>query len=1067
MHKLRILSILLAIAALVQAAEPTATILGTVRDPSGGVVPNATVRATNQATGFHRDAVTTQEGTYILPLLPVGAYRVTVQAPSFKTFEQKGITLTVNQNARVDATLTVGAAAETVSVTADAPQLDTQSSSLKDVVDPMRMQNLPLNGRDILQFQYLLPGITPSSGETQALTGPFTPVSAAVNGVRAASNNYLLDGGESTDQSGGGLPAPYPNPDALEEFTVLTSNYSAEYGRFAGGTINAITKSGTNGLHGSAFEFLRNDALNTRSFFSAGVPSYKQNQFGFTLGGPVVLPKIVNGHDKLFFFTSYEGTRIHRAPTQSSAVVPTTAERNGDFSASAQKPIDPLTGKAFPGNSIPASRIDPAARAILDQWVPLPNRAGGQYAFDRPQIDDTDQFVTKIDDQISDRNRLSGRYLYQFENYTRFAGNLPGFWGNKDLRFQNFLVNDTYTVRPTLLNDFRAAYLRYLNAEYPVTGQSYADVGINVFQPAPQFPSLSVSGWFSPSIRRPSNEVSNTFQVADTLTWVRDRHFMKFGIDVHREQFNSILGGGTNPDIGFDGSITKNAYADFLLGLPNTLAQSSGNEFAARRTSWSFFLQDDWKVTRRLTLNLGLRYDPLTPTTDLRNRLSAYRPGQQSQLFPLAPPGLVFPGDPGIPEATFGADLNNVAPRFGFAWDPTGTGSWSIRGGYGIFYDMERPIAIGQFTSQQPWNLSVQLFNPPSLSNPYSGRVNPFPWTPPVTPSEQRSYAFQLPIIADVINPQFKSAYVQQWNFSIQHESVRDFVGMVAYAGSKGTDLHYDVQINPAIYKGAGSTTANTDQRRPLYPYYGSLSENRAGANSIYNSLQASLNKRFSKGYSIMASYTFSKAIDTVSTGREGQFKRITNPYDLNAYRGVADFDFPHRFVASAIWEVPAFRDQKGFVGKSLGGWSLNAIGTLQSGQPFSVTSGTDRSLTAVGGDMADLFGDPHLSDDRPHNQIINEYFNPAMFAPAALGTFGTAGRNILRGWPTRNLDLSLVKNTQFLENRSIQFRAEFFNAFNRPTFGLPVAAANNKNLGKIQTAGDGRVGQLVLKFIF
>jgi hypothetical protein len=402
----------------------------------------------------------------------------------------------------------------------------------------------------------------------------------------------------------------------------------------------------------------------------------------------------------------------------------------------------------------------------------------------------------------------------------------------------------------------------------------------------------------------------------------------------------------------------------------------------------------------------------------------------------------------------------------GLAWDPAGNGKWSVRAGWGIFYDLERPIAIGQFTSQQPWNLTVQVFNPASLSNPYQGIVNPFPFTPPVGDA-RKNYPFVLPVIADVVNPSFKSAYVQQWNLSIQHQVAKDFLVTAAYAASKGTDLHYDIEINPAIYTGANATTANTDARRPLAPFFGSLSENRSGANSIYNSLQTSVNKRFGHGYSILASYTFSRAIDTISTGREGQFKRIPNPYDLNAYRSLADFDYPHRFVASWIWELPVLRAQKGIAGKILGGWAFDGIGTLQSGQPFSVTSGTDRSLTAVNGDQADLIGNPFLSSGRPRGDVVNQQFNAAAFAPAATGTFGTAGRNILRGVPTKTCNLSLMKNFRLLEARSVEFRAEFFDAFNRPSFALPISAANNRSLGHIQSAGDSRVGQLALKLLF
>lgn len=359
------------------------------------------------------------------------------------------------------------------------------------------------------------------------------------------------------------------------------------------------------------------------------------------------------------------------------------------------------------------------------------------------------------------------------------------------------------------------------------------------------------------------------------------------------------------------------------------------------------------------------------------------------------------------------------------------------------------------------------MFAPPSLSNPYQGSVNPFPFIAPVTPEQQKDYGFQLPIIADVINPDFHSAYMQQWNVSFQRELGKDFLITGAYAGSKGTALHYDIQINPAIYNGPSSTVGNTNQRRPLWPTYGSLSENRAGANSIYNSMQWSLNKRFSYGYSILASYTWSKAIDTISTGREGQFKRVPNPYDLNAYRGLADFDYPHRFVSSFVWQLPVLQSQHGVAGRLLGGWAVSGIVTLQSGQPFSALSGTDRSFSAVGGDLADLVGDPFLSSGRPRGERIAEYFNTAALTQAAAGTFGSAGRNILRGFPAKDVTLSFTKDTRILERQKLQFRAEFFNLFNRPTFALPEARANNKSFGKVLSAGDGRVVQMVLKYMF
>jgi hypothetical protein len=1041
--------------------QSTAVISGAVEDTTRARVPNASVRVVQQQTDENFAAVSDEQGRFSFPRLPVGNYKVTVTKPGFRRFESESIRLDADQTRQANVVLQLGETSDSVQVSGAIALVETIGGGLRETVDEKRISELPLNGRNPLDLQLLVPGSVPSVAANTNL-GENNAIS--INGARGISNNYLVDGGDNNDPQLN-TPAIVPNPDSLEEFSVLTNNYSAEYGRSGGAVINAITKSGTNQFHGSAYEFVRNYDFDARNFFSLIVPKLQRNQFGTSFGGPAWIPHLYKGHDRTFFFVSYEGLRQRQASTVSNLIVPTPGERTGDFSQSKLKPTDPTTKAPFANAMIPASRFDPAAQKFLGTFIPLPNASGGRDIYNSPDNLDHDQIILRGDHNIGNKHRITGRYFHDWSSEFQTAG-LPILNSDNNFDSSSVMANYTWTASPRLLNTVQFSLSRlYLNrGPLPVGNNiTYQTLGVNVVSDTPQYPTDyrgSVSGYWNLNQNNLVTILNKTYEVFDNLSYMFHGHMLKMGGEFRFATSDRNTANLTDPQFTFNGQFTTNAFADFILGLPNVMSQGSLRVNAVRSPAMSFFFQDDWKLRTNLTLSMGLRWEPWFPDYDANDQISVFRPGQQSTLYPKAPPGMLFVGDPGVPRAGVANAWKNFAPRFGLAWNPTP--KTSIRAAYGIFYDTPALHQLSAFASDQPFSAQVQINAPFSFSDPYRGQVNPFPYTQPTTVQARSQYSFLTPaVLGETLAPGLTDGNMQQWNFSIQRETAQKIVVTAAYVGSKGTRLPIQRELNPAVY-GPGATTANINQRRIYAPYFSTIADYESNGFSTYHSMQLSLNKRFSHGYTILANYTWAKSIDNDSLDTAGA---VQNPMNLKAEKGLSDFDIRQRFVASFLYEIPSVK--KGWSRWIVANWQINGILTLSNGSPFNVVSGQDRALTGGGSERPNLIGDPFLDAGRPTSQRITEYFNPAAFALPPLGSYGNSGRNTLTTPGLVNLDASLFKMFPIRENVRLQFRAEFFNSLNNVNFAGPVANISTATAGNIQSAGSPRILQFALRLAF
>src|SRR5581483_1199729 len=636
-------------------AQSTAVISGTVQDASGAMVPGAAVVAQQQQTDERFSAASDDQGRFSFPRLPVGNYKITATHAGFRRFESESIRLDADQTRQANIVLQLGETNESVQVTGAISLVETIGGTIRETVDEKRISELPLNGRNALQLQLLVPGSTPSAAANSDL-GQNSAVS--INGARGISNNYLLDGGDNNDPQLN-TAALTPNPDALEEFSILTNNYSAEYGRGAGAVVNAITRAGTNQFHGSAYEFVRNYDFDARNFFSLVVPKLQRNQFGGSFGGPACIPHVYKGRDRTFFFFAYEGLRQRQATTVSSLIVPTALERIGDFSQSKLKPTDPVTKAPFPGGIIPANRFDPAAQKFIDIFIPLPNATGGRNIYNSPDNLDHDQIILRGDHYIGSRHRISGRYFHDWSSEFKTAG-LPILHSDNNFDTTSVMGNETWTITPALLNTAQFSFSRvYLNrGPLPVLdGVNYESLGVKAVSDTPQYPTDyrgSVSGFWNMNQDNLVTIDRRTFQVQDNVSFQKRGHIMKFGGEYKRESSDRNTANLTDPQFTFNGQFSTNAFADFLLGLPNVMSQGSLRVNAVRLPEMAFYFQDDWKVRPNLTISMGVRWEPFFPAYDANDQVAVFRPGRQSTVFPLAPQGLLFVGDKGVPRGGVG-----------------------------------------------------------------------------------------------------------------------------------------------------------------------------------------------------------------------------------------------------------------------------------------------------------------------------------------------------------------------------------------------------------------------------
>ncbi len=1067
---MRLLLALLIATACSFAQSVTGSITGFVKDPAGAVVPNAQIIAVNTATNSKFDSLADSTGVYNFRALPVGGYDVRASFAGFRPFEAKGVQLQVNEVVRVDINLAVGQTTETLTVTADVVTVDTTTSTLKTVVDKKRIEELPLNGRNPTQLMRLVVGVQADfrADVTSGTTYPgTTPVS--VNGGRANQTNYVLDGAQNNDHYSN-APNPMPNPDALQEFSVQTNNFSAEFGRNSGGVVNAVTRSGTNEFHGAAFEYVRNKALNAANFFNPIVDGkrvddgLKRNQYGFTAGGPVLLPKVYNGRDKTFFFFSYQKTTLRQQPSAASRIVPTAAQKRGDFSALPRQLRDPFGNTPYAGNQIPLSQFNSVARTIAENYLPLPS-SGNTISFQAPNSFDDSQILARGDEQIGSRHRLSGRYWRSWAAQPSFLdrANYLAAVGGRDWRNWSTTITDTWIMSPTVVHNM---LFSFNHTDGPVVQvgpeKSLTALGVKMYNDdKPQY-HLTINGYFQINTGDTNNFIRDEWEFTDTVRWTKRNHNISFGGQYGRGRGDIVNNFRANGQFGWNGAapFTSDALADFFVGKFATLAQGIGEYKDNRFNIFALHFQDSIKVTRRFTLDMGVRWDPFFPFTDLNGKLSAWRPGRQSTRYPNAPRGVLYPGDPGLPDGGYKTAWTNFGPRLGFAWDVFGNGRTSVRGGYGIFYDRSNTISTNSQANQGPFGTVVNTDgnNVNSFTDPYAGTRDPFP--APLNPSSD--VVFVKPHVAFVYEEHMRNANLQAWNLTVEREIASGFIGRIAYAGSKGTRLVSLREANTAVYA-PGATTATTNQRRPLFPEFGNVTLIEPVGNSTFHSMQMTAERRFSKGFSILANYMLSKSIDDGSANKStGQSH--ANPFDLHYSRGISDFDHKHVFSLSGLWQLPV-RFEKRAANLLLGGWNLTGITTLQSGFPFTVGSGVDNARTGTGGQRADIVGNPYLADGRSRGERIQLWLNPAAFALNAVGTFGAQGRNVFRGPGLATTDLGLHKRFPVSERVASEFRFEVFNAFNRVNLSGPDGNRSSGNFLRTTAAFDPRILQIALRF--
>jgi hypothetical protein len=1084
----------------VRAQEISASIHGTVVDQSGGTISGAKVTAINTDTGLQRVATSNSVGTYLLLELPVGHYRLEVEANGFKKYVQEGISLDVNEAATVPVHLAIGNPTQQVEVTADAPVIESSSTNLGQTVGEREILDLPLNGRNFTQLGLLQTGVVPlTPGLLEAGGALREGQSYAVNGQRPESNNFLIDGADNFDTVDGGFVME-PPVDAIAEFRILTHTANAEFGHSTGSTTNIITRSGSNGFHGSLWDFVRNNAMDAKSFFADSVEPLQRNQFGGVFGGPVK-------KDKTFFFLYYEGVRDQQGET-TLTTVPSNAERTGNFGDQCTlvggtfnsqgvcsnpngQLFNEFTSQPIPNNQLPA--ISSLSQTLL-QYYPLANDGPFTFADTLMMTSNSDQFGIRVDHYLTDRDTLNFRYSFgqanQIDPLSSIGANVPGFPVGLDQRDQNFVAQETHTFSSSVVGILRASYLR--NKFLVGENINHTDPASLGFQYTPSLesaigpPFIQIGGYASVGdpITGPRNSYQNTFDYSGALTWVKGPHEMKFGGGYEYDQINVLQGIATNGFFVFSTFPVNNSFASFLFGQPVVFLQGGGNFYRGLRgQAFNLYGQDTWKVTKRFTLNYGLRYEVPSPYTEIHNQQNLWIPGAQSTVFPSAPAGLLYPGDKGVPRGLIPTDRAAFAPRVGLAWDVTGTGHWLVTSAYGIFYD---PYYTGQGGPlQDPISAPPYLQTPqvslPNFASPFNGQ-NPFNGT----------FAQDMTLL--VLNPNLRLPYAQDWNLNVQRALGSDWLLEVGYIGTKGTKLPRFIEANPAVYIPGESTQDNADQRR-LYSgctvtgtspcVYSSVGEIAGIADSSYNGLQVSLKKRFAHGLSLLASYTLSKTLDDVSsfniTGSAaqsvaGENDLAQNPFDLKAEYGRSMFDARHRGVVSYQWNLPWFSHPQNWYGHILGNWQVNGITTLMSNTPFTVYDSSNPSLQGSAPEISGFYssrpnivGNPNVGTCPGGVPVRTAqcWFNTNAFQHAATGMFGDVGRNTMDGPAFQEWDFSAIKVIPIHENMTLQFRAEIFNIFNNVNFELPDNDINSPNFGQIEEAQPGRIVQLALKFTF
>ena len=1089
--------VLLATEMLVAQIGSTAQITGTVRDESGGVLPGADVTAIQTDTGFRRSVVSDASGSYTISNLPIGPYRLEVALSGFRSYAQTGIVLQVTANPVINVTLPLGDLSETVSVEAAAPLVETRSPGIGQVIENERIEELPLNGRNPVELITLAGAAVPQGTSTsRSMQGG---QAIAVAGGQGFGVAYLLDGATHNNPYDN-LNLPLPFPDALQEFRVETSSTTAQNGMHSGASVNVVTKSGTNLFHGDLFEFVRNHRFNATSPFALrGADGERRgdglsrNQFGGTLGGPLRT-------DKLFFFGAYQGTRQNETPADLFAFVPTAAMLAGDFTAAASAACNAagavnLRG-GFVGNRIDPARFSPAAVRIA-QRLPSTTDPCGRINYTRPSEQEEAQYIGKVDLQLTTNHSLFGRYMATTvvvpPPFSMSDNILTSSVGGRDNLAQSLTIGDTMVLSNTTVNSFRFALNRTaIHRTHQELGFSAPDMGIRTYSYLDNYMLLQVTGGgfqLGGGTESEARFTTPSYAVNDDLTMIRGNHQFGFGASLAYWSSLSQANVRSPGQFIFNGTVTGMGLADFLTGSLFEYIQSAPNGLDMHQWYTGLYAQDTWKLSPRMTLNYGLRWEPAV-AQQINNgaiynfSIDRYLANQKSTVFRNAPAGFLYPGDEGFVNGKAGMESRwlQFSPRIGFAWDPNGDGRMSVRTGYSLAYDFINAQFHLNTSVAPPWGAETRVQQPSGgFDDPFAGtgQGNPFP----VTFDENVAFPLNGPYIA--IPPDIDTPRQQSWNVSVQRQIGDNMAVSASYIGTY-SDRGWNVRsLNQGVFLGTGpctlqtptgpqtfpvcSTNQNLDARRKLRlqnfeqgKFLGALDEHTALAEQTYNGLLLSVQRRSTNGTSVSANYTLSKCMGHPNQG--GTTPNINsgyvNPADIDYDYGACNSDRRHILNLTAGVESPEFQNTA--VRMLASGWRLSGIFRASSGSPLTVTVNNDPARTGIGGQRANV-----LLDDPYGAKTLSNYLNPAAFGQPAVGTLGNQERNWFTGPGSRVVDLALVRAFRFATNHRVEARIEAFNAFNWFRWNNPVTNFNSNQFGQITSAGDPRVMQFALKYSF
>ena len=1047
-----------------------AQVSGVVRDAGGGALPGADVTITKTDTGAVRSVVTSGDGSFIIPNLAVGPYQLRVALAGFTTYVQDGIVLQVNSNPQINVTLAVGVISEQVTVTANTTMVETHSNGIGQVVDNQRVVELPLNGRQATELIFLA-GLATSAPSGDLNTNKNYPtVTISVAGGQANGVTYIMDGATHNDPFNN-LNLPTPFPDALQEFKVETSALPARYGHHAASAVNLVTKSGTNDYRGTAFGFVRHHVFNAKDFFAQTKDSLKRGQVGGTLGGPIK-------ENKVFFFGAYQGKIERTNPETQFRYVPTQAMLNGDFTAFASPDCNAgrqiMLRAPFVGNRINPSQFSPAAVAVT-KHLPVATDPCGQVQMGIPDNNTEHLALAKIDYSISPRQSVLGRYYFaRYDNPATYDGtNILTLSRVGQLnRAHSLVVGHNFILSSNAVNALHISVNKTFNDRTLPEYFGPSDIGIKVFGPASGYMGLNVTGngfAVGSGAINPGYFNSTGYQVANDFDWIRGNHQVAFGVNYIKTDIKTINNRPTNGAYTFNGSNIGLGLADFMLGRMSSFLQGNPALDNDDHDYFGAYLQDNWRLADNLSLNVGLRWEPYIPLRNTDSFVQHFEQewfdrGLRSTVYPQAPVGMLFPGDDGYPgRATTHGKVASFAPRVGAIWNPYGDDRMSVRASWGTFLDTPHLFFNTRFSNSPPWGAQLTITNPPGgFDDPYQGYPggNPFP----ALNTEWRTAAF--PAFGVYVNTPYnmEPTALQQWNVSVQR-MVSDWLLAVSYLGNHGSHVWRAIELNPAVF-GPGATTGNTNARRRLNlqnpvegSFYGTIGQLDDSGRSNYHGMLLSMQRRLQSGWSVLTNYTLSRCMTDPAT------TELTGPTTVDPSNPDADYSYcasdrRHIINVSAVARTPDF--DAGVKKVLLGGWQFSPIIRWQSGNRSTVTAGTDRALTGVGGQRGVQVLDDPYGDGTP-----GFYLNPAAFAVPTLGTLSDLKSFTIVNPSVLQTDFALTRSFRLADQSTIQLRWEVFNFLNHRNLGAPVTALNSGNFGKILTAGDPRIMQFALKLAF